>query len=56
MNHLIIAIDLTVSETQGKLTEHEAEEATKQAYKAARKAVCNFTAYNESDFAFKIEQ
>jgi len=55
MNHLIITIDLPVDERLGKLTESDAAEAAKQAYKAARKVILNFTQYNEDDYTFKIE-
>lgn len=55
MNHLIITIDLPVDERQGKLTEYEAQEAAKQAYKAARSSISSFTKYNTDDYTFKIE-
>ena len=55
MNRLIIHIDLPVDERLGKLTEDDAKEAAKQAYKAARRALVNFTPYNADDFTFKIE-
>lgn len=55
MNHLKIEIDLPVDERMGKLTEHEAKEAAAQAYRAARRALVNFTVYNENDFTYKIE-
>lgn len=55
MNHLIITIDLPVDERLGRLDETEAEEAAKQAYKAARRALTNFTKYDEDDVTFKIE-
>ncbi len=55
MNHLIITIDLPVDERMGKLLEHEAEFATKEAYKAARKALLHFTGHSDEDYSFKIE-
>lgn len=56
MNHLIITIDLPVDERLGKLQQHEAEEAAKQAYIAARKALAHFTLCNWNDLTFKIEE
>ncbi len=56
MNHLKITIDLPVDERLGKLREHEAKEAAKQAHKAARVSLLHFTAFNEDDFTFVIEQ
>lgn len=55
MKHLIITIELPVGKRCEPLTLSDAKEATKQAYKAARKALPQFTMYNEDDFSFKIE-
>ena len=56
MTHLIITIDLPVNESREPITSSEAKEAAKQAYKATRKALPQFTAYNEEDISFKIER
>lgn len=55
MHHLKITIDIPVSEQIGKLSEAEAKEAAKQAYISARKAIINWTQYNENDYTFEIE-
>lgn len=55
MKHLIVRIDIPVDERREPLTLSEAKEAAKQAYKAVRKALPQFTAYNEDDFSFEIE-
>lgn len=55
MKHLIITIDLPVTEKFGELTEAEAKQAANDAYKAARAAVLHWTPYNKEDFTFKIE-
>jgi len=55
MKHMIINIDIPVTEKFGDLTEHEAKEAAKQAYIAVRKSLPQWTAYNENDVTFKIE-
>lgn len=57
MTHLIITIELKVSDNYANpLVDFEANEAAKQAYKAARKALTQFTAYDENDFEFTIER
>ena len=56
MNHLIITIDLPVDERLGVLSEGEAREAARQAYKAVRKTFPHFTMYDETNFTFKIEE
>jgi hypothetical protein len=57
MKYLIITIEIPVDETRGGLlTLYEAKESAKQAYKSARKALQQFTLYNEDDFSFKIEE
>ena len=55
MKHLIITIELPVDESMYSLTEQDAKEAAKQAHKAARSALPQFTPYDEDDFSYKIE-
>jgi len=56
MKHLIITIDLPVSEKVGDLTEEEAQRAANEAYKAARSAIIHWIRYDKDDFTFKIEK
>lgn len=54
MTHLTILIEIPVDCKQENLLQEEAEYAAKEAYKAARKSLPYFTAYNEDDFTVTI--
>jgi len=55
MKHLKITIDLPVDEKQWALTDDQAKYAAKEAHKAVRKALLQFTPYSEDDVTYEIE-